>query len=346
MRVGTNPVRNRYSVYEPKRVVVASITFAPILDGFFKEAIDVIGVHLHSLRRTVGKEADLLVFDNSSCQEVIDFLTEQHSKGIIDWLILSRHNLGKTGSLNWVFSMLPHEFIVSTDSDVLYRPGWLQRSLEIFAGFEQVGIVSAQPAFFNTKQSIQTMAERMSQVMPDIQIREEDPFPEAFEEYCDGINATDEVRRMITENRLRVATQPKGETQAVLGSTSMQFMIRQDVARQLVPLPAAFTLDSDDHQEINRRMEALGYFQLSLPDALIYHMGNTLTGKHMPEINQFRQNSGQISHSVDHDLERPERENIFKTILTRAVSRSDHLKSLIQRIYALLFDVLYAKHRR
>lgn len=345
MRVGTNPVRNRYQVYSPKRIGVASITFVPVMDGFFKEAVNVIEVHLRSLRQTLGMNADILVFDNCSCVEATDFLTDLYHEEVIDLLILSKHNLGKTGSLNWIFSAMPNEFIVSTDSDVLYRPGWAERSLQVFDAFEQVGIVSAQPAFFNTKESVQHMAEKMAQVMPDIGIREQAPFPEAFEEYCDGINASDEIRQLVTQNKLKVATHPENRVEAVLGSTSMQFMIRREVARQLVPLPAEFTLDSDDHQEINKRMEALGYFQLSLLEALVYHMGNTLQGKRMPEINQVLSKKGKSFISSEDERQQPESENIVKTMLIRATQRSDRLKQFVQRIYALLFDVLYAKNR-
>jgi GT2 family glycosyltransferase len=345
MRIGTNPVRNRYQAYAPQRIGVVSITFVPVMDGFFKEAINVIEVHLHSLRKTLGLSADILVFDNCSCDEATEFLSGLYHAGVIDFLMLSNHNLGKTGSLNWVFSSMPHEFIVSTDSDVLFRPGWAERSLEVFDSFEQAGIVSAQPAFFNTPDSIQHMAENMIQVMPDIDIRQQAPFPEAFEEYCDGINASDEVRQMVTQNQLKVATNSVNRVEAVLGSTSMQFMIRRDVARQLVPLPAEFTLDSDDHQEINRRMQALGFFQLSLPDALVYHMGNTLQSEHIPEANRLKLEADQIVDEAQKEISRPDEENFLKTWLIRATTRSERLKQLVKRLYAMLFDVLYAEKR-
>jgi len=346
MRVGTNPVRNRYPVYAPKRIGVASITFVPVLDGFFKEALKVIEAHLLSLRQTLGTEADILVIDNCSCVEATEFMNELYHNGIIDWLILSKHNLGKTGSLNWVFSSMPNEFIVSTDSDVLYRPGWAERSLEVFDSFEQVGIVSAQPAFFNKKESIDDMAEKMFQANPNIDISEHDPFPDAFDEYCDGINATEEIRQLVAQNRLKVATNPENQIQAVLGSTSMQFMIRRDVARQMVPLPAEFTLDSDDHQDINQRIRSLGYFQLSLTDPLVYHMGNTIQGKRVPEINQVLEKAKPIYEDFFPDIQKVESENFLKTWLIRATYRSENLKQFVKRIYALLFDILYAKHRQ
>ena len=58
-------------------------------------------------------------------------LFELQHQGDIQWLILSRENLGKTGAQNWIFSAMPNEWIAYTDSDVLFRKGWLEASREI-----------------------------------------------------------------------------------------------------------------------------------------------------------------------------------------------------------------------
>jgi len=337
-----NPVRNRYPTYSPKRIGVASITFAPVLEGFFREAKDVIEVHLQSIRQTIGDDADVLVFDNCSCLEVTDFLKAQHGAGIIDWLILSRHNLGKTGTLNWIFSSMPNEYIVSTDSDVLFRTGWAERSLEVFDTFEKTGIVSAQPGFFNETVRMRQIAEKMSGVLTDVDIDEVNPFPDAFEEYCDGVNASEDIRAQMAQNRLLVLTPPDGETRAVLGSTSMQFMIRRDAARQLVPLPATHTLDSDDHMQINRKMEDLGYLQLSLLDPLVYHMGNTLQGRHMAEVDEVRRKASISIKSAEHPVARRQRRSFLKRMLARSATRNTVFNQLIRRVYSFLFDLLYS----
>ena len=341
MRIGSNPVRNRYPVYQPKPIGIVSITFMPVLEGFFRESLDVFAIHLQSLHQTIGDQADVMVFDNGSCDEVTQFLTQQYLAGAIDWLMLSRHNLGKTGVLNWVFSSLPNEFIVSTDSDVLFRPGWIERSLEVFNAFDQVGIVSAQPGFFNETQRMRQIAGKMTSALAGVQIDEVDPLTEAFAEYCDGVNASAEIRQQMAQNRLLLLTPPQGKARAVMGSTSMQFMIRSEVARQVAPLPSTHTLDSDDHMQINRRVESLGYLQLSTTDALTYHMGNSLRGRHTAEAFEVRKRSGSPVPTASNAAHK--KRNPLKRTLAKAVSRSSTLERLFRRVYSLIFDLLYAE---
>ncbi len=341
MRVGINPVKNRYPVYSPKSLGVASITFAPVLEGFFREAKDVIEVHLQSIRQTVGDEADILVFDNNSCEEISNFLKDQYAAGIIDWLILSKHNLGKTGAMNWIFSAMPNEYLAYSDSDVLFRSNWIERSLEIFGSFERVGIVSAQPAFYD---HIPGVSETTSQIsnMSDVRLAEEEPFADALAEYCTGIGASEDVRQRLADNRLQVATNLKTGVKAVVGSTHMQFMLRKDLARKLVPLPVTHVLDSSDDAEINRRMETLGYLQLSLPDALVYHLGNTLQGQHMVEVDELMLKSGISLKGPGQVQHRSKMRSLSVKLLTKLIRRSSKFKFLINWLYITFFDTLYS----
>jgi len=341
MRVGIKPVKNRYPVYSPKPLGVASITFAPVLEGFFREAREVIEVHLQSIRQTVGNDADVLVFDNNSCDEIANFLKDQYAAGIIDWLILSRHNLGKTGALNWIFSALPNEYLTYTDSDVLFRAKWVERSLEIFDSFERVGLVSAQPAFYD---HIPGVIETTSQIsnMSDVRLSAEEPFADALAEYCRGIGASEEVKQRLAKNRLHVATNLNTGVRAVVGSTHMQFMLRKELARKLVPLPVTHVLDSSDDAEINRRMESLGYLQLSLPDPLVYHLGNTLQGKHMLEVDQVMRKGGIAIKSQDQVRHRSKLRAQSVKLLTKLIRRSSKFKFLINWLYITFFDSLYS----
>ncbi len=342
MRIGSNPVKKKSPAYSAQRIGVASITFAPFLDGYFKESIDIIDVHLKSLRRTVDEDIDVLVFDNGSCDELREYLSERHRSGMIDWLFLSKQNLGKTGALNWIFSAMPNEYIVFTDSDVLFRPRWMERSLEIFDAFDQVGIVSAQPAFFDGIPGVDEAALQLSE-MESIQMSEEKPDPEVLAEYCDGIGASDDVFQRLSQNPLKVATNRVSGLRAVVGTTHMQFMLRRELARKLVPLPATMALDPADDFDINRRMEALGYLQLSLPDPLVYHLGNSLQGQSKSEIGEMYLNVGTPAKSVGSTETHLHRKSIMKSLLVRVASRSASFKQIIRRLYSLLFDILYSE---
>jgi len=253
MRVGQNPSKMRGSpAYQPQKVGLASLTYVPTLDGYFREAIEVIDVHLTALHASLDQQVDVCVFDNGSCPEVIAFLNDRWRRGVIDWLCLSHHNLGKNGALNWIFSAMPNEYISYADSDVLYRPGWLERSLAIFESFEQAGMVSAQPVVFDFLRGQGRTAQRISEHGHPLKVSRVCLPAPVVEEYCDGINASDEIRQQFLKTELPLATNAMTGVSAVTMATDMQFMLSRKVARQLVPLPIAGALTAKDAIDIPR----------------------------------------------------------------------------------------------
>ena len=53
--------------------------------------------------------------------------------------------MGKGGAWNVMLAGAPGEIIAYTDSDVLFSPNWLSRSVEILETFPNVGMVTARP---------------------------------------------------------------------------------------------------------------------------------------------------------------------------------------------------------
>ena len=144
MRQGQNPAKMGLPAYQPKRLGLALLSYIPSQTGYFAQSLDVLRYQIASIHHTT-KEFDLLVFDNGSCPEVQEELHTLQQKGLIHFLMLSRFNVGKTGALNWILAALPNEFIGFSDGDVLFRPGWLEKSLEILQAFPNAGLVSVQP---------------------------------------------------------------------------------------------------------------------------------------------------------------------------------------------------------
>jgi hypothetical protein len=345
MRIGQNPAKMRGSpAYTPKRVGVASLTYVPVLEGYWREAPEVIRVHLASVRAT-SPGCDLCVFDNGSCPQVIDFLEAQWREGLIDWLCVSHHNLGKNGALNWIFSAMPNEYIGYSDSDILYRPGWLERSLEIFAAFEKAGMVSASPVFFDFLRGQGKTAQAIA-ATPGLEVRAVTPDPSVIDEYCDGINATPEQRQQFRQTRLQVAFNLQSGARAVTSATDMQFMLSKKVARQLVPLPIAGALTARDAIDIPRGIEDLGYWILSSDEHLVRHMGNTILGRAIPEIDAYLTRVSTASRP-DHPpvmLPTGAKKRLFAW-LQKLVDRSPGLRRRLVRVYDGLFGLLFEERR-
>ena len=145
MRVGQNPAKYVKEVAKPARITVAVLNYIPFLSGFYAEMLDVLKVCLESIRQNTDLPYDLLVFDNGSCAEVRQYLLDEHEDGRIQYLILSEKNLGKGGAWNMILAGAPGEIIAYTDSDCLFPPGWLSRSVQILETYPNVGMVTARP---------------------------------------------------------------------------------------------------------------------------------------------------------------------------------------------------------
>src|SRR5512140_3052752 len=145
MRKGQNPAKFVKDVARPQRITVALLNYIPFLSGFYAETLDVLKACMRSLAADAGQPFDLMVFDNGSCAEVRDFLVSEKEDGRIQYLILSEKNIGKGGAWNIILPGAPGEIISYTDSDVLFSPNWLVRSVEILETFPKVGMVTARP---------------------------------------------------------------------------------------------------------------------------------------------------------------------------------------------------------
>ena len=149
MRIGSNPAKAGLPAYEPKKLGIALIVYIPLLEGYFQNSLEIFKTQLASIRASTSGEYDLLVFTNGCCQPVVMELQSLYRDKQIDWLIESQYNLGKAGAWNWIFASMPNELICYADSDVLFRPGWLEASLEILEAFPQAGMIAAQSNFFD-----------------------------------------------------------------------------------------------------------------------------------------------------------------------------------------------------
>ena len=102
MRVGQNPAKSIDQVHQPRKITLATATYIPYLKGYYAESLDVLKLCLGSLWKNTSLPYDLLVFDNHSCPEVQDFLSDAKEKGLIQFLLLSDENIGKGGAWNFL----------------------------------------------------------------------------------------------------------------------------------------------------------------------------------------------------------------------------------------------------
>ncbi len=272
MRIGQNPARRSIAAYSPNRLGVASLVYIPMLEGYFADMLAVVELHLRSLRQNTSEPFDLLVFDNGSCDRVKDCLLDWQKEGLIDWLVTSRYNLGKTGALNWMLAAMPNELLVYSDSDVLFRPGWLEQSLAIYHAFPRAGMITAQPDFLPLADGTMT-----AHVALDPAEYETGPFmlsQYAVDEYVRGLGNKERTRERVEGKPVLAALHRTSGVRAVIGATHMQFLGPRAVLQQALPLPATLGLSPEEDQVLDKRVDDHGHLHLSTPEPYVYHMGN------------------------------------------------------------------------
>ncbi len=335
MRQGQNPAKLGLHAYQPKKLGMAVLAYIPSQEGYFAQSLDILKLQIASIHRST-EDFDLLVFDNGSCVQVQEELQQMQAKGLISFLILSKHNIGKTGALNWILASMPNELIGYADGDVFFRPGWLGKSIEIFQAFPQAGLVTAQPCLFDILKG----SGRAHLTLNDetrYQLSDGLPDAEVVNEYGKGIGLSNKKIDVLLRTPVQLVEDKQSGVSAVIGASHMQFLMRREVARQIVPLPAVYALERDEDVVLNQRIDDAGLCHFSTLKPHVYHMGNRLDQEVLNEA---------ISLGLDEILQHPAKadssnHNQVKRQAFRFVSwlsRWSVLRNLIRRSYNFLFE--------
>jgi glycosyltransferase involved in cell wall biosynthesis len=291
MRKGQNPAKFAKTVAKPERITVAVLNYIPFLSGFYAEGLDVLKVSLESMRNDPGLPFDLMVFDNGSCPEVRDWLIAEKEAGRIQYLLLSEKNLGKGGAWNIILAGAPGEIIAYSDSDILYYPGWLARSVELLETFPNVGMVTARP--FRTNPDYHTATRAWAQENAALEEGQFIPW-ETFWEFNRSLGQDEAENRKIYEEtkdyRVSLRTPPGAKQSPVeqetatphnprlavtafAGASHWQFVAYKSVLAQFLP----FDMDKPMGQvkQLDQRMNAAGYLRLMVSDPLVMNLSNT-----------------------------------------------------------------------
>ena len=270
MRKGQNPAKFVKDVAKPERITAAMLTYIPFLSGFYEETLDVLKVSLDSMRKDAGLPFDLLVFDNGSCPEARDYLIQEKEAGRIQYLILSEKNVGKGGAWNVILAGAPGEIIAYADSDVLFSPNWLARSVEILETYPNVGMVTARP--------YRTPPERYSATLDwaieNATLENGQFIPwETFLEFNLSLGQTEEENREVYSDTKDWKITYNGVT-AMVGASHWQFTAYKSRLQQFLPFDMSRPMG--EVKQLDQRMNEAGLLRLMVSDPLAMNMSNTL----------------------------------------------------------------------
>ena len=298
-----------------------------MLEGYWKDGLKVLELCVWSMRESTGVPFDLMVLDNGSCAEAQSALLDYQRKGWIQFLILSRENLGKVGAWNLLFAGAPGKVVAFCDSDVYFMKDWLAESLHILRAFPEAGIVTAQPiaggdlAITRNGTAIlksNAVVARQGLLIPESYLR---THIEAL-----GAPSGEYERRMQNRNDLLVE---RDSVKAYATASHFQFVTRRQVLEKLFPVEAELPLGGD--LQFDNEMLDLGWWRLSTEKYLAHHMGNRL-----PNL------KAEIPWPFEPNPE-PRALSIATATASHAKGRigNKHVRSLLKRINSLTWRLLY-----
>ena len=271
MRQGQNPAKFVSKVARPENVTVAVLSYIPFLRGYYEQSLDVLKLCLWSIWEHTDGPFDLMVFDNGSCQEVVEYLESSFESDLIQYLLLSSRNLGKVGAWNMILSGAPGEWIVFADSDIFFFPGWLQEHLDLFNHFPDVGTVTGLPRRRRTTYSERTM-ERVAE-HPEIEISQGHFIPEEW--IADHARSVGKKESLDSElARDDFLLEYRG-MQAYVTAQHFQFLVRKEVLKPYLPFDYTRPMGKDV-ANFDMAIESSGLLRIATKERTIMHMGNRI----------------------------------------------------------------------
>lgn len=272
MRRGQNPAKFVNQVAHPARVTAAVLSYVPFQSGFHAQSLDVLKACLESLIAHTQLDHDLLVFDNGSDAETIEYLTGLRQDGLIQYLLLSEKNLGKGGAWNVILEGAPGEIVAYTDSDAYFYEGWLERSLELLETYPQVGMVTSRP--FRTPPELYSSTVAWAERTEEATIERGAFIPwEVFREFDLSLGQEEREVRERYETTEDVRLTYRG-VPAMAGGSHYQFVARKEILKEF--LPFQMNRPMGQVRQLDRRMDEAGYLRLMTVEPLMTNMSNTL----------------------------------------------------------------------
>jgi glycosyltransferase involved in cell wall biosynthesis len=349
MRVGKNPFKGASGegmAYTGKEVTVAMLTFIPNFMGYYRERFELLKLCLESMiAHTPADQADVLVFDNGSCPEVTTYLQKLLDDKKITYLILSQHNLGYNGALNWIYKSCSSPYLSYADDDVFFHPDWLPHALEVFDHFPSIGMVSCSPT--KTKFEYHHVYSRnLANLYPDrMQVLDHaaehwnDAWDESFFKSVGNLSSPQETLGHITV--------PVFESEGVRCypvSNHFHYVLNRAAIDILYPYPVGDLMSSNYKNPafnmsllFDEKLEENKLAKVSTYGMYAEHLGNVWSerAEHLKNTHQLTGPKAKVSNTA--------MSITWKKRVAFKIMNLPFVSKLLYRLYEKLFDLIHSK---
>jgi len=302
-RIGINPARGKVTQYRPAPITICLLIFIPDLSGYFEYRLQVLQLVLASLWANTSPPHDLMVFDNGSCDEIIQYLLRLKDAGQIDYLLLSKENRGKIDALRTLFNAAPGEIIAYSDDDILFYPGWLEAQLDILESYPNVGMVSGAPVRNAARHGRTSLDRLIAQPPPGLTFNQERRIPDDWEiDWALSTGRDPETHMKSTRNDQDMVLKLKtyggnGYIEAIGSANHFQFIAPKHIILQALPKDWTGKL-MGNMIELDEAVDELGYLRLSTVKRYTRHLGNSISQEITWEIEKLGRSSN-LNHRED-----------------------------------------------
>jgi len=283
-RIGMNPGRSQTTNYRPANITLAMLTHMPHNIGYFEKRFEVMRISLESFMAHTTQPFDLMVFDNHSSEQVVNYLRQMRDEGKINYLILSSRNIGKLGALQIMFQATPGEIIAYSDDDIFFLPGWLEKHLQILESFPKVGMVSGMYIRPHMKEGISSTLAFSKR--SDVITKTGKLIPRELEQhYIDNTGRSWEQYEKETEGLKDIQVTYKG-LNALISAGHYQFVTRKQIILDALP-KVWYSQLMGKMRELDLQIDLMGYMRLCTNPPTIRLLGNLINPETADEIRQY-----------------------------------------------------------
>jgi len=340
MRIGKNPTKFarhnsdlvRMSFKRPAPILAATVVFIPRLADYYADALKVLKASLRSLYKTMPEGYDLLVYDNGSCPEVIDFLEAEFAAGRVQWLWRSSGNMKKIGAWNQIFGAAQSDYVYYFDCDILHREGWFEDCMRVFETFPEAGMVNAAPVPAmapEKRELVLSTTLRMLEESDDVRL-EKGYFTEDawFREFGESLGS-DPDTFLAKARRFEQVKATRNGVEVFAQAWHAQFLAKTEILAQFFPQSADWAQESRDH-DFDRFLNDCPCLRLGVASPRVAHLGNSITENYRRELEGLLDDESAEARLV-------RREGGWRSQMMRL----PFVRKLVLRLHALTFSLIY-----